>query len=67
MLLLPLSCNKVCEHYIGMGWCSGLAQLSVWLAKEGRDEDTGVQIECGMPPPIRKVQHLGERGTKKKV
>jgi hypothetical protein len=40
-------------------------QLPVWLAKEGRNEDTGVQIECGMPPPIRKIQYLGEK--KKKI
>lgn len=27
-------------------------------AQEGGYEDTGVQIECGVPPAVREIQHL---------
>lgn len=30
------------------------------LAQEGGDEDTGVQVECGVPPAVREVQDLQE-------
>lgn len=38
--------------------CSGLASHPLWLAEEGRDEDAGVEVECGMPPSVREIQHL---------
>lgn len=38
--------------------CGGLASHPLWLAEEGRDEDAGVEVECGMPPSVREIQHL---------
>lgn len=50
------SCRGVC-------WCATeLASCLLWLAKEGRDENTGVKVECGMPPSVRKIQHLNGVG-----
>lgn len=28
------------------------------LPQEGGDEDAGVQVECGVPPTVREIQHL---------
>lgn len=39
------------------------ASCLLWLAKEGGDEDTGVKVECGMPPAVREIQHLAEGST----
>lgn len=38
--------------------CAGLTSRPLWLVEEGRDENTGVQVERGMPPPVREIQHL---------
>jgi len=37
---------------------SGITSRPLWLVEEGRDENTGVQVERGMPPPVREIQHL---------
>lgn len=42
--------------------CSGLASHPLWLTEEGRDEDAGVEVECGMPPSVREIQHLVRGG-----
>lgn len=42
-----------------MCWCeTGLVSCPLWLAEEGRDENTGVKVECGMPPSVREIQNL---------
>lgn len=41
------------------GWNDGDVSLSLpALAQEGGDEDTGVQVERGVPPAVREVQDL---------
>lgn len=55
-----------CCHYpviksVALHWhvlVQWACQVPVWLAKEGRNKDTGVQIKCGMPPAVREVQHF---------
>lgn len=52
-------CNKTCEQYRDVCWCeTGLVSCLLWLAEEGRDENTGVKVECGMPPSVREIQNL---------
>lgn len=38
-----------------MKWIKDHRQFS---AQEGGDEDAGVQVEGGVPPAVRKIQHL---------
>lgn len=47
----------------GGGMPRGTSLAFPALAQEGGDEDAGVQVERGVPPAVREIQHLWERGA----
>lgn len=47
---------KPVSSYRAVCWCAmGLASCLLWLAEEGGDENTGVEVECGVPPSVREI------------